>query len=282
MPRRRPEPPPDPRRQLTVHPDWRAQVGGIAAPALCDIRAATLPDLHRGAALLARAGCPDPCGLHGGGDSLFLLAWSDPDAVAPADGGPRRPGAGSGGRACSPSGAAVEADPGWDRARGPDHGPQAVGCVEIRWLGSRDPDIRYRAGDSVELACLQVEPALRRRGIGRALLAAAEHRCLLAGRSRIVASLPWSASRAGTHACATSAPASRVTPGAPERDGRAGYRPLCACGGATGAVAAARPPGPVACAHADRVAGRVWWVRDIPEPGPSRTRPGVRSRPLPD
>ncbi len=156
---------------------------------------------------------------------------------------------------------------GWPRATGPtppgsthDRAPDAssrhptlaelsaaslpVGFVELRWDGPADAAVHDLAGDCVELMGPYVDRPVRCRGIGRALLGAAENRCLLAGRPRIVSAL-------GRLAAA---------------DGRPGGSGTVHSGGVRGEVAASRSGSVGATAHP---APQPWWrPGDGPTPVP--------------
>jgi len=189
MPRRRPAIPVDDGPHLVVHPDWLTHVSGVCAPVVCDIRPATEPDLVRAGELLVGAGRDDVVAAHAAGTSVVLVAWIDPEIVVPDHVPPH-----------SRSARVTEAA---------KHGPTdstrdssrrltvpelsaasfAAGFVELRWAGPADVSVHDLAGDCVELIGPYVDRHVRRRGIGRALLAAAGSRCLLAGRPRIVSRL---------------------------------------------------------------------------------------------
>jgi GNAT superfamily N-acetyltransferase len=227
---------------LTVHPQWRSRIGGVAAPSLCDLRVLKAPDMPVVAGLLGRAGCLDGVDRHGSGRSLMVLAWLDRERLADlaaAAAGPavsRHP-------VVSPhpvrSRPAYSPPPPAQPAAGqldPRHPALGrlwpAGCVEIRWSGPNDRRIGDIAGACVEVGQLYVEPAVRRQGIGRALVAAAEQHCLSAGQPRLVAVLP------------PDDPGISTTEGALATAARAGYARLPQTGSST---------------------GRAWVWRDLPE-----------------
>lgn len=134
----------------------------------------------------------------------------------------------------------------------------AVGCVGIHWAGPAKPEVRHLAGESVELVHLHVERSVRHRGIGRALLAAAEHRCLLAGRTRVVVEISGAAGSREV----------RGVPAVSHRLRAAGYRRLDPCPDPTCPDANSSGPGPVPTEARTSVA-----ATGIPAPG-SRWAPG--------
>lgn len=164
MARRRP-PAPVPGQLMGVHPDWTVRVAGMAAAGVCAIRPATLPDISAAGRLLDRAEYRQAAARQAAGRTLLLLAWMDPDRVS-GTGGPGGP------------------DPG-----GAAGGLRVVGCVEIDWTEAAEDGPGVQAGDRVRLGHLHVEPAVRRLGVARALVSAAEAHCRAAGRLRVVADL---------------------------------------------------------------------------------------------
>lgn len=162
MAQRRP-PVTGPGRLIAVHPDWTVRVAGMAAAGVCTIRPATLPEAAGAGGLLERAGCRGAAGRQVSGRTLLLLAWLDLD---------RLPGtAGAGARA-----AEVVAG-----------GPRVVGCLEVSWPVTTGTGAE--AGNRVRLGHLHVESVVRRLGVGRALVSAAEAHCRAAGQLRIMADL---------------------------------------------------------------------------------------------
>lgn len=216
MPRRRvPQPPVVATEPLIVHPDWQLRVAGIAAAAVCDVRPATAADRRLARAVLYPPGRPDERGSDE--DTLLLVAWADPAILATGSGPP----------------------PGLpDRTAGSRVRP--VGCLGIRWSGPIDPDVRAAAGSSVELFGLAVARGVRRLGIGRTLLGAAEHRCLQAGSPRLVVRIAADASE----------PLGR-------RVRAAGFESLFA--GAAGVR-------PSTAAGADAAGNGTWMLKDLPDP----------------
>lgn len=66
---------------------------------------------------------------------------------------------------------------------------RAVGTCVISWTGCREPEFRQSFPEAIEIAGLQVGEAWRGRGVGTALIAAAEQMALEGGRRRIVIGL---------------------------------------------------------------------------------------------